>query len=466
MPAVVQKTKKKNARLAVAPAKGAPTHNAYPVDTSAELRRLINNYNGNPIEVSFRDLVSWIKVGERATHYLHSYPAKLLPQIAHFFLAASTICKVGDKVLDPFGGTGTVALEAMLAGRNALYADANPLARLITSAKTSQISVKTLTAALARVTARYKLSRGGNVPSVVNLEYWYHRKTIRSLCRIKAAIDCERSGKVKNFLLITFSAIARKASRADPRFSVPVRRKRKKKKEIPQDAWRLFTEQFDANITRQIALKNLQPSLGQARCVGNDARELRKASSWRGEFSEKLPEKSVELIITSPPYAGAQKYIRASSLSLGWLDLVPEAGLRKLECASIGREHLTHREVLAKPSIGIHAVDEFLAQTEKVNRSRAAILAIYLDEMKSACAELMRVLTPGGWLVLVIGDNHVCGKPFPSSSVLTQFLEDVGLEVKLKLVDKIHSRGLMMRRHKTAGIITKEWIVLFQKPSA
>lgn len=60
---------------------------AYPFSTDESLQSLIEEFRESkvPQEVSFRDLVPWLKVGERATHYIHTYPAKLLPHIAHFF---------------------------------------------------------------------------------------------------------------------------------------------------------------------------------------------------------------------------------------------------------------------------------------------------------------------------------------------------------------------------------------------
>jgi hypothetical protein len=74
------------------------TFKAFPVDTSPTLSRLLQTYQRGkkPIRVSFRKLVRWIKIGERVTHYVHPYPAKLLPQIAHFFLAASSFAKPQD----------------------------------------------------------------------------------------------------------------------------------------------------------------------------------------------------------------------------------------------------------------------------------------------------------------------------------------------------------------------------------
>src|SRR5215213_3805953 len=83
-----------------------------------------------PVEVDFRKSLSWSKLGDSYTHQLHPYPAKLLPIIAEFFVATRGRSSVDDFVLDPFCGSGTVALEASLGGGVPLIADANPFAVL------------------------------------------------------------------------------------------------------------------------------------------------------------------------------------------------------------------------------------------------------------------------------------------------------------------------------------------------
>lgn len=442
--------------------------NPYPVDTSAELLRLIGTYQDTALAVSFREMVPWIKVGERATHYLHSYPAKLLPQIAHFFLAASVLSKQGDTVLDPFGGTGTVALEALLSGRNAIDADANPHARLIAQVKTRALSANELLSAFEGVKNRYKLARAGKPPSVVNLEYWYSSSDIRALCRLRSAILAERRKPLRDFLLVTFSSVCRRASNADPRFSVPVRRK---KLDIVDDGvrspvWDQFEKQFLANADRFSSLRQLGFKSRARHCVGDDARNLRLPGDWDDLRKKRLPDCSVDLIITSPPYAGAQKYIRASSLSLGWLGLAGSGELRSFERRNIGREHLDLGEVQHIAKSGLEQADALISVISHDNPRRAAIVATYLAEMKLALREAVRTLRPGGHFVLVIGDNQVCGREFASSLYLTQILNDLGLDTRLRLVDEIRSRGLITRRNKTAGMISKEWIILLQKVEA
>lgn len=434
---------------------------AFPVDTSPVLLHLMHRFDGTPIPVSFRKIVSWIRMGERATHYIHTYPAKLLPQIAHFFLAASCLSKPGEQVLDPFGGTGTVALEAILSKRIALYADSNPLARLIAQTKTSSYNIRTLKSAFTRIEMRYRLSRSRTAPNVININYWYDTAIIRQLTRLKHAIDQEKNVHTRAFFAISLSAVARKVSRADPRFSVPVRKKKwKKSGNAPiQTAWDCFEEQFNSNLNRIRARNRFGDDLSKAHCVGVDARTLVDPT----DQSKKLADSSVSLIITSPPYAGAQKYIRASSLSLGWLGIAGENSLRPLEKQNIGREHLTLDEQAKMPTSGLAHADAFISEIARKNKSRAAILAAYLSEMRTALKEMTRTLKIGGYLVLVIGDNQVCGQTFSSSEYLAAILVELGLTKRLILTDQIMSRGLTTKRHKTAGVIKSETVLLFEK---
>jgi len=438
-----------------------------PADTSPALRRMLERYrrSGRAQNVSFRSLVPWLKASERATHYVHSYPAKLLPQIAHFFLAANDLTEPGDLILDPFGGTGTVALEAMLCGRSAYFADVNPLAQLIARVKTKKISAKKLDGAVARLKRRISATRRRkqSVPDVINVEYWFTRRVQLALAELKQAISHEADLSCRQLFEVCFSTTCRRLSNADPRLSVPVFDEEKTALRR-EDVVREFLLQISTNQKRLESLSKLVPDGVSSMYVGNDARALRAASARLEVKQKHLPDNSVRLIVTSPPYAGAQKYIRASSLSLGWLGLAGSGQLKALENKSIGREHLPALDCAQPPVTGIARADRALRLAHKVNKLRSHIAATYLLEMKDAIVEMSRVLAPGGHLVLVVGNNQVCGRPFRTADHLADLCEAAGLSLRLKLIDEIKSRGLMTKRNRTASVITREWVMLWQKP--
>src|SRR5580700_1541342 len=70
------------------------------------------------------------------THGLHPYPAKFIPQIPERLIRE--LSDEGDTVADVFSGSGTTLVEALILNRNAIGIDANPLACLITKAKTTR----------------------------------------------------------------------------------------------------------------------------------------------------------------------------------------------------------------------------------------------------------------------------------------------------------------------------------------
>lgn len=436
------------------------------------VREFITRYSKNkrPIEVSFRDLLPELSKIDRHTHLIHSYPAKLLAHIPSLFVNNSILSKEHDYVLDPFCGTGTVLLESILYNRRALGADANPLAQMIAKAKTRKLSGATLQAQLCSVLKKAKNYKQARLPYFPNRDYWFSEQTQIQLAKIYSAIVKIKNENVRIFFLVNFSNCLRKVSYADPRVSVPVRinknrfdvkddRHRKIKIRLAElqkvDVFEKFELICIDNIER---IKKLRIETGSAAIISDDARKLTTKIGGK----KRLRKNSVQLIITSPPYAGAQKYIRASSLSLGWLGIAKNGQLKKLENESIGRESFLAAEKTLITT-AIPEADKLIKQVYEMNKTRATIIATYLNEMKAALNESYRVLKKDGYLIMIIGNNMVCNREFNTQKYLTYYLESLGLQLKFKLIDDIKSYGLMTKRNKTADIISREWILAFKK---
>src|SRR5205807_2469314 len=76
--------------------------------------------------------VNWAFATDDTTylsHDIHPYPAKFIPQIPRNLIARLSM--PGETVWDPFGGSGTTALESVLLGRQAVSSDVNPLSEVI-----------------------------------------------------------------------------------------------------------------------------------------------------------------------------------------------------------------------------------------------------------------------------------------------------------------------------------------------
>jgi len=438
------------------------------------LNKMILEYSihGNAINVDFRKLVYWLKAGDQLTHQIHPYPAKLLPHIIHFFLKAHSNFKQ-KIVLDPFCGSGTVALEASIQGFLPLVADANPFALLVAKVKTTPYSVKQLIETAENILSKAKKYRTAPHIEVVNQHLWYlpeHKKKLELILRAINEIEVTDE---KDFFKVCFSSLAKKISYADPAISVPVRLKTKDSfSDITNERIQKrldwiknlnvideFHNIVNSNIERIRQTNKQYSQRVVAKNVGIDARNIFTNS----DLTTQMPDNSVPLIITSPPYGSAQKYIRSSSLSLNWLGFVPPKGLRSLEEKSIGREHLITEPLCVEKDDLPEGYTHLIERIAKTNNRRARITQKYLIEMEQVAKELSRVLAPNGRIIFVLGNNQVCGETLRNDEFMTYCFQKYGLKLRLVLIDDIKSRGLMTKRNRTASIISRESVLIFEK---
>lgn len=451
-------------------------HATEQVDTSLLVEELRNIYKqtDQPIEVDFRKLVKWVRPGDQLTHQIHPYPAKLFPHIAHFFVRASLFHKQNRRVLDPFCGSGTVALETSLAGYIPYVADANPLALLITRVKTTPYESGVLLEVLQKIISRAKRIKTAPEVPVVNHHLWYIPAKKNALEKLLCAVMETENEAQRDFFRVCFSVTVRRLSQADPAISVPVRLKTKDKfsegvnkrikkrldwikDAIPLDEFRKVCE---INIDRVNVANSALPNRIPAVEVGIDARRLHMPGL---DQNSPLESDSIPLIVASPPYGSAQKYIRATSLSLNWLGLASPEELSLLEGKSIGREHVPLRQEENTQDQLPKEYEHLLLTIQKKNNNRARITRRYLYEMKSALTEMSRVTSSNGRIVLVVGNNQVCGETLRNDKYVTHVLQELGLELEISLIDHIKSRGLMTKRNRAASVISRECVLVFTK---
>lgn len=450
------------------------------MDKNNEIKKLIETFhseytrNEEPIRINFREIVTELSSTERYSHLIHSYPAKLLCHIPYFFLQTDYFCPENGVVLDPFCGTGTVMLEANISGRNAKGADANPLACLISKVKTTYIKKEDLQKTLGTIISRAKRFNTNEFIDTSSVSRWFSKSTISQLWHLECAIKKVRDTKQQDFFMMCLSNLVKKVSFADPSISVPVKLNPERFAQNPErmesakfklktleniDVYDKFENICQLNINRIESLKDVYSNGITSEIISNDARSLTKEIG----STEILQDESVDLILTSPPYAGAQKYIRSSWLNLYWLGTKNNEDIRLLNKQNIGREDY-HKADMFRVTTSIQAADDVLTSLyDEGKNERAFIVGNYLNEMKSAIDESVRVLKTGGYIIIVIGNNTVCGRPFDTQDYLTTYITSKGLRLQFKLIDDIKSYGLMTKRNKTASRISCEWVLVFKK---
>jgi DNA modification methylase len=378
------------------------------LDIEGALRRLLNQ------DLTFK--------GEKtgyATHNLHAFAAKFPPQLPRLFIHELTY--PGELVLDPMVGSGTALVEALLADRDAIGIDLDPLAVLIARLKSlpldlrrgAQIGAEVLKKARANLSPAIgrELTQFYSPRSVEFFHYWFEEHTIAELYALVRAIETIEEADIRAFLQGVFSStiITKTGGLTRARDLAHSRPHRDLNKQIKQSAFEAFRERL------YIAVESLESIVDVARCAvvaRADARTL------------PIPDNSVHLIFTSPPYAAnAIDYMRAHKFSLMWLGYEPKA-LTDLRSKYIGAELQSTNSVFASET-----ANQVLRNLKREDERRAAVIAHYFCDMELSLREMLRVLAEGRAAVLVVGSSTIRGIGIRVPTVLSELADSVGFRV-------------------------------------
>lgn len=419
---------------------------------SRDMQDLLQQYQGEPLEISFRTLVGVLPADE-STHGIFPYPARLLRHIPRMLLSSRQVLSHVDYVIDPFCGSGTVLVEAQKRGIPALGMDQNPVAALVSRVKTTPLSSNELSLLLTDTMLKAKRSRTSK-PPVEYLRKWYDPAVISALSRLSASTKQVDDPRYSDFLALVLAATARNLSYADPRIPVPVRRKGAGITTLStDDVWRAWTKVGSAMALK---LSRLPDTANEPLVVHGDSRE---SETWTSPLSGQR-----SLVITSPPYGAAQKYIRSTSLDAGWLGYSSNRGTIDLERASIGREHLTRAE--RQVNLELLRNLELASRLEDITKDhplRGSIYGNYFLDMQRVFEQCASTPVNCERLVLICGTNIVRGELIETHELLSQMAESFGFRRTVSLRDPIRGRGLLTTRKSGAMPAPAEYVQIFER---
>ena len=415
----------------------------------------LSDFPENPVQDQIYEIIpDKSKIVASTNRLFNKYPTRYISAVPRFPILKYS-CK-GDLVLDPFCGSGTTAIEAMLNGRNALSIDIDPFARLLIKVKTTVYSKKVIDI-ICKTVATLKQQAIGNqseysLPEIPNIEKWFCKNSMLGLSFLRHWID-KLSGEeedVHDYLYIVLAAIIRKSSNADDVSPKPYISTRYPK--IPADPIELF---FKTEETYREAIINFSNSVSQYGCssvilASNDARDIGNASE-------------VDLAVTSPPYINAYDYVRSLRFEDLWLGLANEEQLRERRKACIGTESAKsfYREYrLASQS---NTLTPLVNEIRKVDPKRAEIVSTYFEDMALNMISVKERLKPSGCYAIVVGDSNIRGQAIPTAKILTEMAVQNGYSFELSFKYVIRDRYLHLPRGGRGGIINYDEILILRK---
>lgn len=378
-------------------------------------------------------------------HGIHSYPAMMIYPISRNLLNILTEIRPFNTILDPFSGSGTVLVEAMLKGINRIYGnDLNPLARLISKVKTTlveeEILLKNKTQVLKNIEKAYSINSkllseidnyiltkkglditektgwGDNAPSYIkeflsinnsnlevpdfkNIGFWFKPKVILELQIIKNEILKIEDKDIKDFFLIAFSETIRLVSnRRNGEFKM-YRMTPEKIYKFNPNVKDTFTKILLKNIEKEIEFsKEINDNSINIMIANNDAKNL-----------EDIPNASIDLIITSPPYGDSRTtvaYGEFSRLSLQWLELY---GTTDESIRGIDKNLMGGKKLKNSPENEIHS-ETFNKSFEKIlniDEKRAYDVYSFYYDLEKIIETLAKKMTKDSYQFWVVGNRTV-----------------------------------------------------------
>lgn len=423
------------------------------------------------------------KTTSHVLHGLHPYKGKFYPQLARSLLNA---CGVPEraKVLDPFAGCGTTALEATLLGMRGHGVDANPLAVLVAQTKLSVLARTPDQLRVALQPLAKPPRRGQAPPDSPYLKRWIPEANLRYLGRILAGIAAIEDRDARRLALVCLSSVLRLGSHQDPSQLRVLRRP--PDTNVPElrglfhdalaDALRAVEA---ARAVREIDWSRF--ATASTRMIAGDSRslQLRLPRHRAGSF---------DAVITSPPYANALPYIDTDRLSLRAFGMLGDGGQREAEQRQIGNREVSDREVsrlndevereIRDPQLpealrrllikARHAAEEPTAGFRR--RRTPALLLTYFRDMQAVLGQVATLLRPEAPAVFIVGDSTITGVDgsvlnVPTGALIGELADSAGLRLTATLDKRLTSYGASSTIHQR-NAMAAERVLIFRRTAA
>ena len=393
------------------------------------------------------------------THTFHKYAGKFIPNVPRWAMR-KYLGRSRSVVLDPFVGSGTTLVEALLHGHAAYGLDIDPLARLISKTKTTLLPESRLQELPIRFeTQLRKCTKGTHVPVTSNLSHWFTDEAIAELSRIREVVFSYRSEPdVFDFLLVCFSSIVRRVSNADNQ-TMKTYVSHTNPKE-PERAVPLFLFTLRLYASRLVELGRIVRAGGSAEVLAHgDARDFRNAWCEIG-----LPP--IDLAVTSPPYIKSVDYIYNQMAELFWigdlwgLDTLPKQNSYK-------SQYIGNDRVFAKDANGLQntdwpEVDRFVVEVREKDVKLAVVMQRYFRDLSRHFEETKAILRPGAKYVFVVGNSTLAGIRIPTQSLVVAVGARCGLRVVSYFGYEVRNKHMRFPRRGHGGTVDHDWVVIFE----
>jgi hypothetical protein len=373
-------------------------------------------------------LVNWRGANEVPLHRWFRYREGYSP-------ALTDALSLGQRVLDPFCGSGSIMVGAAQTGRSSVGIDVNPLATFVARVKLSPLSRSQVCAAEAFRACfddRVQACPQWPAPELRIVDKLFEPEVLAAMLRARWLIEEQQDRGVRDFLLVGWLNVLELVGSYFKEGNGIKYRNRKRLRTgyvaRPDGAWQL--ERFGADqaaFARRTLRRQLDLMLADAHDAWGigawDDQEVHDGSCL--DVLPNLPPSSFDDVVFSPPYANRFDYVESMKVELwfgGFVQNYADAtALRKQSLrshlgADLGRQHTRIEEL--EQFINLMDPDAY-----HVRMRVPELLRGYFDDM-AAVLRACRAASTGATYV-VVGNSAYAGVIVPTDVLLAR----LGLEV-------------------------------------
>lgn len=398
--------------------------------------------------VSFRELIPEITDTGYLTHAIVSYPAKFIPQVVRY--AINTYTEEDDWIIDPFAGSGTVGVEAVLSKRNAVLYDLNLLLNHIMPLKVHQGNELLGKEHLCKLLDSMQENRKHHfMPAWTNVAYWYAPEILNHLSQLWGFVHSINNSFYGEIIKVGLLKASKRFSYTEHRTPKLARSKRKL---AAMEG--LLRENWQEQLIEMVYTHCLKTLQNLNDFILHTEHHQNRVEFYGGVDSSNVAvQRECNALITSPPYLQAQEYIRSTKMDLFWLGHTEE------EIKELSRLEIPYR----KPDRIIHTdtLDEIrnkLTRRDLINR-----LDSYFCHTINALENSMNRLIPNAAACIFVGNPRIDGITVEIWRILTEYFLERGYTFVKVYEDQIKTRQLFgTRKNKNPEGMKSEYLLILK----
>jgi len=430
-----------------------------------QLARQYNLFEVHPAAVAHDEWTFNRAPTRMLTHCYHDYPARMIPQVAGKCI--ETYGRSARLLFDPYCGTGTSMVEAVVRGMDAVGTDLNPLARLIAEAKTATPSLGDIDSTMAafkraRFAAGQAAWEGSDEVRGINVAFWFKDYVVVELAAMRRFVDSIPDGQTALFFRVAFSETVRESSNTRVAEFKLFRYAPDKLVRFKPDPWKLMSLKLARN--RAGLADFLEVLLRLRRAPQASVYGFNTVLGIPNEVS--LKPGGVDLVVTSPPYGDSRTtvaYGQYSRLSAAWLGMD--------EHASVDRMLMGGRPPKSIVRFGCAPLDDAIAKIAESDFQRALDVVSFYVDLRSSIAHVGELVAAGGHACYVVGNRKVKGVVLPTDTAIRYLFAKGGFEHAATHTRSIPNKRMPLRNSPSNitgqldATMTREFIVVMRKPS-